>query len=437
MKKLCFIAILFGMVSVFFSSCEKGGNQSPAGPADVSGAVAYEPVVSYEEACQIAQEAIKMLESDGKVRSVGRSIDENNVFRYVVKSTRTGDADDSLMYVFNFDGGGFAVIATDRRVSALLAAVDTGSYSPGRKTPRNVMSGFDLYMNAALDLLEGLHAKPYGSDLPSDPGQMQIRHIPLEVTEVKPMIPVKWGTQFPYNGYCPMVSGNRAPAGFAATAVAQVMTAFTCPKTMQLTYADANAALVTLNWPGILQHKNSQNDGFDCPEHPAIAQMCREIGQQMNMVYGKEESTAEFESIPACLRHFGFATDPVADYSYEAIRQSYEKKGMVCMRGTAVDGLKIYDHVWVVDGIRHNITRTEIWFIPDKGGPNRLLESHTKTEQLTHCNWGWEGDNNGYFSIGIFDLANPDKLDPGSEKLRLHNFTESLKIITGIRPANN
>lgn len=437
MKKFCLAAFLFGMGSVFFFSCGKDETKSPEVPADVSGTVAYEPAVSYEEACLIAQAAIEMLESDGKTRSTGRSINENKVLRYVVKDTRAGDADDTLMYVFNFDGGGFALVATDRRISALLATVDTGSCSPVRKTPRNVMSGFDLYMNAALDLLEGLHAKPYSSDLPSEQGQMLIRHIPLDVTEVKPMISVKWGTQFPYNGYCPMVSGNRAPAGFAATAVAQIMTAFTYPKTLQLTYAGADAALVTLNWPGILLHKNSQGDGFDCPEHRAIAQMCREIGQQMNMIYGKEESTADFESLPACFRHFGFATDPVADYSYEAIRQSYKKKEMVCMRGTAVDGLKNYDHIWVVDGIKHNITRTEIWFVPDKGGPNRLLESHTKTERLTHCNWGWEGDNNGYFSIDIFDLANPDMLDQGSEKLRLYNFTKSLKIITGIAPANN
>lgn len=435
MKKNLSAAFLFGMVCALLFSCEKERAEPPVPPAGVPGAVAYEPVVSYEEACLIARRAIEMLDSD-PTRSGQHSIDKSEVLRYVVPDTRT-DADDTLMYVFNFDGGGFAVVATDRRVSPLLAVSGEGSYSPGRKTPRNTLSGFDLYMNAALDLLEGLQANPYTPDLPSESGQMQIREIPLEETIVEPMIPVRWGTMFPYNGYCPFVSGSKAPTGFAATAVAQIMTAFKYPGTMQLTYPEAEVASITLNWPGILIHKDTQSDSFDCPEHRAIAQMCREIGQQLKTNYGKEQSVADFEALPAGLRHFGFTADPVANYSYDAIRQSYDAKGMVCMRGTAVDGMKTYDHVWVVDGIKHSIVKTEIWFIPDKGGPNRLLERNIKEEQFTHCNWGWDGNNNGYFSINVFDTANPSKLDTGSEKLRLYNFTQSLKIVTGITPAKN
>lgn len=432
---------LFGCILLAgagFVSCEKDGAQKPANPAvpEIEGAVPYEPFVSYEEACKLAQIAIDMLEADQSTRSAGRSINESRVVRYTVKATRSEDPDDTLLYVFNFDGGGYAVVATDRRVNPLLAVVDEGSYSPVRKTPRNVLSGFDLYMNASLDLLEGLRAIPYGSDLPSEPGRMQIRHIPLEETNVKPMIPVKWGTEFPYNGYCPMVSGVQATAGYAATAVAQIMTAYTYPKTMQLTYSGADVESVTLNWPGILQHVRTLGDKFDCPEHRAIAQMCREIGEQLNTKYNIK-STADFAAIPGCLHHFGFAADPVSDYSHEAIRQSYNKRGMVCMRGTAVDGMKTHDHVWVVDGMRHNVIKTEIWFIPDGSGPNRLLESNIKSERFTHCNWGFEGDNNGYFSIGVFDMKGiiDDKdLDKGSELIRSLNFTQSLKIITGIKP---
>lgn len=436
MKKLflfgCILLLGAGLVS-----CEKDGTQKPEKPAvpEIEGAVPYEPFVNYEEACQLAQIAIDMLESDQKTRTAaGRSIDENRVVRYTVKSTRTDDPDDTLLYVFNFDGGGFAVVATDRRVNSLLAVVDEGSYTPVRKTPRNMVSGFDLYMNASLDLLEGLRAVPYDIP-PQEPGRILIKHIPVQVTEVEPMIPVKWGTEFPYNGYCPMVSGIQAPAGYAATAIAQIMTAYTYPKTMQLTYWDADVESVTFNWPGILQHIRTLGDKFDCPEHRAIAHMCREIGQQLNTKYNIK-STAEFSAIPTCLHHFGFAADPVSDYSHEAIRQSYEKRGMVCMRGTAVDGMKTYDHVWVVDGMRHNVIKTEIWFIPDGSGPNRLLESNIKSEKFTHCNWGFDGNNNGYFSIGVFDMKDIlDKdLDKGSEIIRDLNFTQSLKIVTGIKP---
>lgn len=434
MKKLIMIGcILLGGAGLV--CCEKEDTKSPDEPVGMPGAVNYELRVSYEEARQIAEMAIRMLEPGERSRSVRRAIDENNVIRYVANGTRAGDEGKTLMYVFNFDPEGFAVVATDRRVNALLAVADRGSYSPVRKTPRDVICGFDLCMNAALGYLEGLQSKPYKVDRPSEPGRMQIRHTPVELTEVEAMIPVKWGIRSPYNLYCPQVSGTRAQAGFAATAVAQIMTAFTYPKTMQLTYSGADAASISLNWPGILVHKlSSECDLDNCPEHRTIARMCREIGQQLNMRYGKEESTADFTAIPDCLRHFGFSADPVADYSCEAIRQSCDKRDLVCMRGTAVDVMKTYEHVWVVDGMMHHKMKTEIWFIPEKG-PNRLLESTTGTERFARCNWGYNGMWNGCFSIDIFDPANPAKLDPGSEQLRLHNFTQSLKIVTGISPA--
>lgn len=435
MKKLIMIGCILLGGGAGLVCCEKADTKSPEEPAGVPGAVDYEPRVSYGEARQIAEMAIGMLEPGERSRSAGRAIDENNVIRYVAKGTRAGDADKTLMYVFNFDPEGFAVVATDRRVNALLAVADRGSYAPRRKTPRDMICGFDLCMNAALDYLEGLQSKPYQFDRPSEPGRMQIRHTPVELTEVEPMISVKWGPFSPYNGYCPEFSGTHAQTGFAATAVAQIMTAFTYPKTMQLTYSGADAASISLNWPGILVHKRSEECEFDnCPEHRTIARMCREIGQQMNMKYGKEQSTADFTAIPDCLRHFGFAADPLADYNDEAIRQSCDKRGLVCMRGTVVDVMETYEHVWVVDGMMQHKMKTEIWFVPEKG-PNRLLESTTETERFARCNWGYNGMWNGCFSIGIFDPANPDKLDPGSEQLRLQNFTRSLKIVTGISPA--
>lgn len=43
---------------------------------------------------------------------------------------RTGDARDTLLYVFNYDDNGFAVVATDRRVNKLLAVAENGPYHP-------------------------------------------------------------------------------------------------------------------------------------------------------------------------------------------------------------------------------------------------------------------------------------------------------------------
>jgi hypothetical protein len=33
---------------------------------------------------------------------------------------------------------------------------------------------------------------------------------------------------------------------------------------------------------------------------------------------------------------------------------------------------------------------------------------------MLHCNWGWGGDSDGYFTAGVFDTANSEELDDGT-----------------------
>ncbi|WP_418990835.1 C10 family peptidase [Alistipes sp.] len=424
MEKLWLLGCLL-LAGAGIASCEKEGTKRPA---EVPGAVPYGERVGYEEACQIARAAVGMLNYDDEERE----FDPARVQRYPVAG------EDPLLYVFSFgrgyDGGGFVVVSTDRRVGPLLAVVESGFYNPGRKTPRNVRCGYDLYVNAALDLLEGLRSVPDDFDRPQEAGRMVIRYDSRPVTAGKPMIPTIWGQESPFFIFCPMVSGRLAPAGFAAVAVGQIMAAYTWPATMTLTYPDAGAASIALNWPGILQHHTMNDDSEECLEHRAIGRLCREIGQQLNTVYDSDRSTADFSLMPACLARFGFAADPVADYTPEAMRRIGQRDGLACMRGAVVDVLTRYEFVWAVDGRAQMVHDTEIWFVPENGGPARLVGEKSATQELVHCNWGHDGYWNGYFDPVVFDPANPAKIEEESLKLRLAQFIQSLQTVTGIKP---
>lgn len=423
MNKLVFVGCL---VLTLLASCEKEGGKTPPNPG-IPDAVPYGPRVGYEEAYGVARAAARLLYSDPEACSTfyGNS--------YAVEHASTGTKD-TLLYVFRFEGGGFAVIATDRRVNRLLTVVEKGSYTPVRSTPRNMYSGFDLYMSAAIDYLEGLHATPDGFDRPSEPGRLQLREEFEWRTVTEPKIPVTWGQKFPYYGYCPYVDGQNADAGFAATAVAQIMAAYSLPQTMQLTYPGAEISSIALNWPGILLHVNSKNDTEECPEHRAIAHLCREIGQQIDMRYGKKQSTGDFAAIPALLQRWGFKADPAAGFTNRAVGEGYAAGTLCCMRGLAADGMDTYEFVWAVDGVREMVSTSELWFIPDRRDANRLLESQTRRARLLYCNWGRDGYMNGYFSPDIFDPENPDRVEPATARLRVRNFSQSVKIITGIKP---
>lgn len=102
------------------------------------------------------------------------------------------------------------------------------------------------------------------------------------------------------------------------------------------------------------------------------------------------------------------------------------------MRGT-VEGTS-NGHAWVVDGYRRYVTVFTIW-ATYPNGITRLFDEYEETNMYLHCNWGWDGSNNGYFTMNIFDTGDPYELDPGSSNTEDYNFV-SIQIINDIRPRN-
>ncbi len=440
MKKFCLAAFLFGMGSVFFISCEKGETKSPETDfTDIESTLA---TVGYEEACRDAQIAVEILESGLVSQPSIRSSCNFKAYPYFSQQTRSEQPTRvPLFYFFDLDNGGIAVVATDRRAGGLLVAMDNErDASRGYLMSSGVIgSGAGLYLNALSSYLEALSAVPNQVASVSEPGRIQIRKRVIANEVVNPKVPVAWGEGSPYNLYCKLANGVKAQAGAAATAVAQTMAAYSYPKTIQFTYPDADVASVALNWPGIKEHFNTPNCEYTCTEHQTTGRIFREIGQQLGMKYDKipNKSTTDFENIPGCFHHFGFTADPVSDYSYWTIGESLLHGKMVCMTGKAVENSKTYEHVWLVDGFQNVETATEIWFLPDNGGPSRLIDTGTQKVQYTHCNWGFDGVCNGYFNMNVFNMSDPEKPDEGSLVEPKYNFTENLRIITGIAPANN
>lgn len=69
------------------------------------------------------------------------------------------------------------------------------------------------------------------------------------------------------------------------------------------------------------------------------------------------------------------------------------------------------------------ITRTE-WTRP-AGTLLWTVMSHTEHEtEVTHINWGWDGDANGYFTVNVFKPV---------YKGTQHNYQEDLEIFPYIQ----
>ena len=74
-------------------------------------------------------------------------------------------------------------------------------------------------------------------------------------------------------------------------------------------------------------------------------------------------------------------------------------------------------HAWVIDG----------YIMRDYVSSNGVVD---KSQTLVHCNWGWHGVCNGYFTSGIFktdEVVLPDNL---SSEQRYRNYNMAINTIT-------
>ena len=102
------------------------------------------------------------------------------------------------------------------------------------------------------------------------------------------------------------------------------------------------------------------------------------------------------------------------------------KPALVCAISKIFDG-----HAWVVDGYLHRM-RQEIC-IRNRDGKERRDTTY-REQQLVHCNWGWGGNCNGYYSQGVFNnrqgAVGREEYEKNWGNYEDTNFTWFLRVIS-------
>jgi len=213
-------------------------------------------------------------------------------------------------YVFNYEGGGFVVIAADKRIMPVMAYSEGGYYGQQNKpyglklweqvnqkgikevrmvnaTPHKAVTREWARVQVDLDKLSSSRLPPE-----EDPGDTY-----YQITK-GPFLPVRWGQGCGYNSLCPAVSSGgdcgRAWTGCVATAMAQVMRYWRHP-------ARYNWDAMPVNW--------GNGD---------VARLMSDAGVSVGMSYGGDGSGAKHENVDDALKNtFGYssATDISYDFS--------------------------------------------------------------------------------------------------------------------------
>ena len=367
---------------------------------------------SYEEALQIAQNSISLLNSGEATRS--SSIRKINLAdsKVVMRNAGTRFSDggsDTLMYVFNFeDNQGFAIVSASKSTEGLLAVTEKGYYDPEEGS--NVES-FNFFMDKARDYVAKAPKLRFPPDLPIIESRDSFAY---EITTKGPFLTVEWGEVLPEGELCP-----NGRSGCANTAMAQVLSYYGLPTGIDINYPGADVSYQALDWTQMKAHQTGHSVGscLTTTTHQAISRLLRQLGKMSASSYvtssptgGPQTYTVSEVKIPHVLDSLGYMYTNWSTYDFDNhIKYQLNALHPLILDGTSVkNGISI-SHNWVIDGYIISKTYHYVLVHPLGNINEWVIDSVTvTTKKLCHYNWGWYGDCNGYFASGVFDTQEPD-----------------------------
>lgn len=304
-------------------------------------------------------------------------------------------------YIFNAGGpnDGYVIIAGDDQAMPVLGYSDTGSFDSDNVPPamQEMLDGFAVQIAA---IQEGTMAAAVNSRI-----------------AIHPLVKAQWNQRQPYNILMPKIEGERVLAGCVAIAMAQVMHYWQWPasisgpippyttRTNELSLPELPAT--SFNW-ALMQNTYLTSDTLSM-KSLAVANLVLYCAQALKMDYGTKSSGAYTPDIVYLLSEFfGYhsgihciSRDNYTAQGWEdAIYAELAENRPVILSGRKRKG----GHAFVCDGC-------------DENG-------------LFHINWGWNGQNDGYFALHVL---NPDLQGTGSASGAEGYFLNQLAVV-GIKP---
>lgn len=363
---------------------------------------------SFDDALYIArQQAAKL----------GVVMDQQATYRAKARYARakaSKAAKDVGYYVFdNGNNMGFTIVAGDERMPDIVGYADKGYYQESCM-PENLANFLKQYDATVEAVRNGDRIAT--SNVAEAKRLQQMRNAGEAVAPL--LGEIKWNQNSPFNNMCPKYNGSqRSATGCVATAMSQIMAYWQWPKELKadipayttMSYEISIPAISkgeTYDWANMLPNYKSK---YSQVQVDAVAKLMAHCGAAVQMDYGPSSGAVVTPDVLAT--YFGYDGDfmmSVARYQFTLaewtaiIDRELEAKRPVLYGGLSSGG----DHQFVCDG-------------SDGNG-------------LYHINWGWGGNQDGYFDINIL---NPNKGGIGSGS-GTDGYNRSCNMIVGIRPDN-
>lgn len=249
------------------------------------------------------------------------------------------------------------------------------------------------------------------------------------VAQAGPLVQVAWGQRDPHNRKLEKINGQLPPVGCVATAVSQIMSYHRYPQ---------------YNWDKIL------SDMFDPYSVDVLSTLHRDLGkpENLDMHYSLDNSGAYSANVPRTLRAYGYQSSDLCDYNFATIKSEIFAQRPVYIRANSFKHVtktprflfwggktKVSysgGHAWVLDGfkgLRRKISKIDRL-------TNEVVDVSYQTKELVHCNFGWNGSDNGYYLSKAFNKVNGPEMrstEEGETYGQKYNYQYNHQIIKDIK----
>lgn len=313
-------------------------------------------------------------------------------------------------YVFDNPDGGWVVISADDALMPVLAYSDEGSFC-SEGMPAQVSSWF-----SRMDRVVKSLRSPAAPAAPAVKARWDEPRVRLKGASETLLKTASWGQDSPYNASIAGHVGSKGLiTGCVATATAILMRYYCWPekpvgtipayKTETGRYSVPQIPLdgLSYDWDK-MPLTSAQKSSWTSAQKTAVADLMLHCGAMVKMDYGRDASSAYSNDIaPALYSHMSY------DNCYtELYRQFYTDQEWLGMIRKEIEGGSplIYGGSDFGDG----------------GGHQFILDG-VNDDNFVHVNWGWEGDDNGWFACNYL----------GSKSMG-YVFSVEDSAIFGIRP---
>ncbi len=305
-------------------------------------------------------------------------------------------------YIFNAEADkGFVIVSGEDQLPLLIGYSDKGQIDEDN-LPLQLQTLLSQYSKRVAVLRKAPKKDGFRS-------QKVFMHKPKVLVEA--LTKSKWGQSEPFNELCPEIrDGKRAVTGCVATAVAQMMYYHKWPEKGKGSHSyfpprygkvlSSDFSQHTYQWSLMKDEYKAQwvphptkpnyvtqKIVYSKEEGEAIGRLLVDVGISVDMDFGIGDSgTTTQSAVSALKKYFDYTvrfmqrSEAEGDDFLSTIKSELEAQRPLVFSGSGTGG----GHAWVIDGYDEN--------------------------DYLHCNWGWTGTSDGFFSL---NLMSPSALGIG------------------------